>query len=45
MKIEKQKKITFKNKNKKNLMKKDDNKFFNKDDLIKLKERLMFEQK
>ena len=44
-KIEKQKKITFKNKNKKNLMKKDDNKFFNKDDLIKLKERLMFEQK
>ena len=44
-KIEKQRKITFKNKNKKNSMKKDDNKFFNKEDLIKLKERLMFEQK
>ena len=44
-KIKKQKKITFKNKNKKNLSKKDGNKFFNKDDLIKLKERLMFEQK
>ena len=33
------------NLDKKNLMKKDDNKFFNKEDLIKLKERLMFEQK
>ena len=41
----KTKKITFKNKNMKNLSKKDGNKFFNKDDLIKLKERLMFEQK
>jgi len=41
----KTKKITFKNKNMKNLSKKDGNKFFNKDDLIKLKVRLMFKQK
>ena len=44
-KTKKQKKLTFKNKNKKNLSKKDGNKIFNKDDLIKLKERLIFEQK
>ena len=44
-KFRKTKKITFKNKNMKNLSKKGGNKFFNKDDLIKLKVRLMFEQK
>ena len=44
-KFRKTKKNNFKNKNKKNLSKKDGNKFFNKDDLIKLKERLIFEQK
>ena len=40
-KFRKTKKNNFKNKNKKNLSKKDGNKFFNKDDLMKLKERLM----
>ena len=44
-KFRKTKKITLKNKNMKNLSKKGGNKFFNKDDLIKLKVRLMFEQK
>ena len=41
-KFRKTKKITFKNKNKKNLSKKDGNKIFNKDDLTKLKKKINF---
>ena len=40
-KFRKTKKLTLRIKSKKNLSKKDGNKFFNKDDLMKLKERLM----